>query len=58
MRYNFWVFLWDSFDLFYMVTGLRAQSPIEIFFPEFGHWLFGKMIGRKGVKICPPACKK
>lgn len=51
MKYNIYVFIWDTFELLYSVTGLRWQRPIEYFYPEFGPWLFGKMIGVKGKRI-------
>lgn len=43
--------LWDLFEFMYRITGLRWQAPIELFFPHFGPWLFGKMIGAKGVSV-------
>lgn len=51
MKYNFWVFVWETFELLFKFTGLRWQVPIEYFKPDFGPWLFGKMIGRKGHKV-------
>lgn len=51
MRYNVYAFIWDTFEILYKITGLRWQAPIELVFPEFGPWLFGKMIGQKGTKI-------
>lgn len=51
MKYNIWIFIFDSFDLFYKLTGFRLQSPIEVFFPNFCPWLFGKVIGKEGVKL-------
>lgn len=46
--YNFWVFVWDTFEILYDLTGLRWQTPIEYFFPNFGRYIFGKIIGQKG----------
>ena len=47
---NIYKIIWDFTDDFYQMTGLRIQAPIELIFPSFGAWLFGKMIGIKGVK--------
>jgi len=44
-----WKFIWDFCDDFYSFTGFRIQAPIEWFYPQFSPWLFGKMIGVKGV---------
>jgi len=49
--FNIWVMIWDFTEWFYKVTGFRVQAPIEIFFPDFGPWLFGKIIGKKGEEI-------
>lgn len=51
MKFNIYVFIWDTTEFFYSATGLRLQKPIEYFFPNFSPWLFGKMIGIKGEKI-------
>jgi len=51
VNYNIWRFIWDSFDLFYSITGLRAQVPIEYFYPNLCQWLFAKMTGIKGVRV-------
>lgn len=48
---KFYKFIWDFTDDFYAFTGLRIQAPIELFFPDFSPWLFGKMIGVKGKRI-------
>lgn len=48
---NIYKFIWDFTEDFYFLTGLRIQAPIEFFFPEFGPWLFGKMIGVKGKRL-------
>lgn len=48
---NIWGVIWDFTEWFYSLTGLRIQAPIEWFWPEFGPWLFGKMIGSKPVKV-------
>lgn len=48
MKYNVWCFIWDTFEFLYRFTGLNWQRPIEYFYPDFGPWLFGKMIGSKG----------
>jgi hypothetical protein len=42
-----WKFIWNFCDEFYALTGLRIQAPVEWVFPDFGPWLFGKMIGAK-----------
>lgn len=47
---KFWLFIWNFFDDFYALTGLRLQAPIEVFFPGFCPWLFGKLVGVKGVE--------
>ena len=49
--FNVWVFIWESLDLFYSITGLRLQKPIEYFYPNFGPWLFSKIMGKEGTKI-------
>lgn len=49
-KYNIWVFIWETFEILYKITGLRWQVPIEYFYPDFCPWLFGKMIGVKGKK--------
>lgn len=51
MKYNIWTFIWETTEIVYKYTGLRIQAPIEYFFPDFGPWLFGKMVGVKGVRI-------
>lgn len=51
---KFYAAAWDFFEDFYKMTGLRAQAPIEFFYPSFGSWLFGKMIGVKGVCVREP----
>ena len=51
MKYSIWAFIWDTTEIVYKFTGCRIQTPIEIFFPNFSPWLFGKMIGVKGIKI-------
>lgn len=43
--------VWNFCEDFYRMTGLRVSAPIEFFFPDFGPWLFGEMIGVKGKKI-------
>jgi len=48
---KFYAAIWNFTEDFYRMTGLRAQAPIELFFPHFGPWLFGKMIGIKGTRI-------
>jgi hypothetical protein len=47
----FYAFIWNFCEDFYHMTGLRAQAPIEFFFPDFGPWLFSKMIGTKGEEV-------
>lgn len=51
MKYNIWVFIFDSFDIFYRLTNRRLQTPIEYIFPDFCPWLFSKMIGKKRTRI-------
>jgi len=48
---KFYAFIWNFCDDFYGMTGLRVQAPIELFFPSFGAWLFGKMVGVKPIFI-------
>jgi len=51
MKYNIWVFIWDTTEIVHKYTGIDIAAPIEYFYPNFSPWLFGKMIGIKGVKI-------
>ena len=51
MKYNIWVFIWDTTEIVYKYTRIRIQAPIELFFPDFGPWLFGKMMGNEGMEI-------
>ncbi len=48
---NVYGIIWDFTEWFYQLTGLRCQTPVELFFPNFGPWLFGKMINQKGVPV-------
>lgn len=51
MKYSIWMFIWDTLEIVYKYTRLRIQAPIELIFPDFGPWLFGKMIGVKGTRL-------
>lgn len=44
MKYNIYTFIWDTMDILYKLTGIRFQQPIELLFPNFTPWLFGKML--------------
>ena len=44
MKYSFWTFIWETFELLHKFTGKRWQTPIEWIWPEFGPWLFSKML--------------
>lgn len=48
---KYYAMIWNFGEDFYRMTGLSVYAPIEFFFPDFGPWLFGKMIGVKGIKI-------
>jgi len=51
VKYSIWEFIWDTTEIVYKYTGIRIQAPIEWFFPNFGPWLLGKMIGCNGEEI-------
>lgn len=51
MKYNIYAFIWDSLEILYKYTKLRPQALIEVFYPDFAPWLFGKMINVKGKRI-------
>jgi len=52
-KFNVYLFIWETFEILYRLTGLRWQTPIEFFYPNLGPWLFGKMTGLKGEPLVP-----
>ena len=48
---KFYAFVWDTIEDTYRYTGINVATPILFVFPSFSSWLFGKMIGVKGVLI-------
>jgi hypothetical protein len=51
MKFNVWMIVWETTEIVYKYTRIRIQAPVEYFYPDFGPWLFGKMIGTTGIKI-------
>ncbi len=43
--------VWDFLEFFYGTFGVRLQAPIEFFYPDFGPWLFERMMGIKGERM-------
>lgn len=50
-KFNFWVFLWETFEFLYRVTGLRWQRPIEFFKPDLCVFMWEKITKMEGHEI-------
>jgi hypothetical protein len=46
-----YAFVWNFIEDLYRMTGINLAAPILFVWPGFSAWLFGKMIGVKGVEV-------